>query len=256
MNIEHLSVSRSGCFDLCKQQYKFRYHLKVIPSRPEQQYFTYGKLVHTAAELYVERKGKTPIHDIVHDLLHGKIEFDGSQNINLLDQDYYKKLYAHTSYVERFTTQVGFDGEIEYEIKYDLDPPNNRLFLGYIDRLIVKNNRAIIIDYKTSKKNNYRKNKVTIKKDLQLNAYALHVHEHFGIAPENIQAALVYLEEPEVVSTNFTKKGLTDTKELLRNSYIGIENFSPDHVKGNVGYHCKRCDYNDKCSFYFSSGSV
>lgn len=255
MNIEHLSVSRSGCFDLCKQQYKFRYHLKVLADKPEQQYFTYGKLVHTAAEIYVESKGARPIHDIVTDLLQGRINFDGSQNMHNLDADYFKKIYAHTSVIERFTQKVGFDGEIEYEIKYDLDPPNNRTFLGYIDRLIVKNDRAIIIDYKTSKKNKYRKNKVTIKKDLQLNAYALYVSQKFSIAPENIQAALVYLEEPEVVSTNFTLKGLEETKEFLRKSYIDIESYPEEKVKGSVGFHCQRCDYNESCTFYsFSKG--
>lgn len=253
MNIEHLSVSRSGCFDLCKQQYKFRYHLKVVPSTPEQQYFTYGKLVHKAAEIFVEQAGSRPIHDIVTDLIQGKIDFEGHQNLISLDESYYKKLYPHTAYIERFTKKVGFGGEIEYEIRYDLDPPNNRIFLGFVDRLIIKNDRAIIIDYKTSKKNKYRKNKVTIKKDLQLCAYALHVHEKFGIPPENIQAALVYLEEPEVVSTNFNLPTLMETKKFLRDAYFSIENYSPDAVKGNIGWHCQRCDYRDQCSFYGTS---
>jgi CRISPR/Cas system-associated exonuclease Cas4 (RecB family) len=250
MNIEHLSVSRSGCFDQCKQQYKFRYHLKVIPARPEQLYFTYGKLVHTAAELYVLGKGSRPITDIVSDLLQGRIDFEGSDNICRLDDSYYKKLYKHVAFIQRFTEKVGFDGEIEYEIKYDLDPPNNKNFLGYIDRLILKNDEAIIIDYKTSKNNAWRKNKVTIKKDLQLNAYALHVHEKFGIAPEKIQAALVYLEDPQVVSTSFTKKGLEETKNILKNAYYSIESFPEDKVKGNVGHHCTRCDYQDVCPFF------
>ena len=184
------------------------------------------------------------------DLVQGRIDFDGSQNLCNLDQTYFKKLYAHTAFIEKFTKKVGFEGQIEYEIKYDLDPPNNKFFLGYIDRLIIKNDTAIIIDYKTSKNNKWRKNKKSIKKDLQLNAYALHVHEHFNIEPEKIQAALVYLEDPEVVSTNFTKQGLISTKEFLKTSYYAIENSPENKVKGSVGFHCQRCDYSDQCLFY------
>jgi len=252
MNIEHLSVSRSNCFDQCQQQYKFKYHLKVIPDRPEQIYFTYGKIVHTAAEIFVENKGERKIKEIVNQIMGGELEFEGSEKIYMLDDDYRRKLYEHTAFIEKFTQKVGFEGEIEHEVKYDLDPPNNKIFLGYIDRLIIKKPQAIILDYKTSKDNSYRKTKSSIKYDLQLCAYALYVHEHFEIEPENIQAALVYLENPTIVNTNFTKKRLIETKDFLKKNFSQIENTDPDKVVGNVGWHCKRCDFNDKCAFYMS----
>jgi CRISPR/Cas system-associated exonuclease Cas4 (RecB family) len=250
MHIEHLSVSRSGCFEQCQQQYKFKYHLKVIPDRPEQIYFTYGKIVHAAAEFFVEQKGQKKIRDIVSEIMTGELDFEGSDKIFTLDDDYRRKLYEHTAFIEKFTEKVGYDGDIEYEVRYDLDPPKNKIFLGFIDRLIIKNDQAIILDYKTSKDNSWRKNKKTIKTDLQLCAYALYVHEHFNIEPEKIQAALVYLENPTVVSTNFTKKILAETKQTLKKTYSTIESIDADKVIGNVGYHCKRCDFNDKCAFY------
>jgi CRISPR/Cas system-associated exonuclease Cas4 (RecB family) len=256
MQIEHLSVSRSGCYETCAQQYKFKYHLKTIPDRPEQIYFTYGKIVHTAAEIFVEQKGNKRIHEIVNDLMSGTVDFEGSDKIFTLDEDYRRKLYEHTAFIEKFTHKVGFEGEIEHEVKYDLDPPNNKTFLGYIDRLIIKNDQAIILDYKTSKDNSWRKNKSSIKYDLQLCAYALYVHEHFNIEPEKIQAALVYLENPTIVNTNFTKKRLLETKEKLKLAFQTIENHDPNKVVGNVGYHCKRCDFNDKCAFYRSKNGI
>ena len=145
MLIDHLSVSRIGCFEECQQKYKYRYHLKTIPDKPEQIYFVYGKVVHKAAEIYVENKGKERIHDIVSKLLSGEIEFEGWDNLHRLDTDYKRKLYQHTNFIEKFTEKVGFEGDIEHEVKYDLNPPNNQIFLGYIDRLIVKNNQAICI---------------------------------------------------------------------------------------------------------------
>jgi CRISPR/Cas system-associated exonuclease Cas4 (RecB family) len=250
MLIDHLSVSRTSCFELCQQQYKFKYHLKVIPDKPEQIYFTYGKLVHTAAEHFVELKGQRKIHEIVHDLLTGALEFEGFDKIHMLDSDYKRKLFEHTAFIEKFTEKVGFDGEIEHEVKYDLDPPNNKTFLGYIDRLIIKNDQAIILDYKTSKDNSWRKNKSNIGSDLQLCAYALYVHEKFNIQPEKIQAALVYLENPQIVSTSFSKKRLEDTKKKLKTTFYSIENFDENKVIGNVGNHCRRCDFSNKCAFY------
>ena len=58
MNIEHISVSRKQCFDTCKAQYKYRYHLKIVSEEPTADHFTYGKIVHKVAENYVEEKGK------------------------------------------------------------------------------------------------------------------------------------------------------------------------------------------------------
>lgn len=250
MNIDHLSVSRTGCFEQCQQQYKYRYHLKIVPDKPEQLHFTYGKLVHKAAEVYVENKGKTPIKSIVQKLLSGEMLFEGSENIFRLTTEYHNKLVKHTAFIEKFSQKVGFDGEIEHKIEYDLDPPNHKTFLGFIDRLIIKNNQAIILDYKTSKNNAWRKTKSNIGSDLQLNAYALYVHEHFNIEPENIQAALVYLEDPQVISTNFNKKQLIETKQKLRKTFLTIESVEADTVIGNVDKHCYRCDYNDRCPFY------
>ena len=88
----------------------------------------------------------------------------------------------HLRSVERITKEVGFDGHIEYEIKYDLDPPNNKLLVGFIDRLFFKDDKAFILDYKTTKAGFFRKTKETIKKDLQLRAYCFYVHEKFNIA--------------------------------------------------------------------------
>ena len=252
MLIEHLSVSRTQCFDLCQQQYKYRYHLKVVPDKPEQIYFLYGKLVHKAAELYVENKGKTPINEIGKKLMLGQIPFEGSQNLDRLTNDYARKFYVHLSAVEKLTAKVGFDGLLEHKIEYDLDPPNNKKLLGFIDRLIIKNETALIIDYKTSKDNAWRKNTETIKSDLQLNAYAFVVNEQFGIKPENIHAALFYLEGSKMVSTNFKMENLQKCKELLKKTFLNIESIDENKALANIGNHCYRCDYSNICPYFRS----
>jgi len=67
MLINHLSVSRSQCFELCQTQYKYKYHLKVVPDKPEQIYFVYGKLIHKAAEIYVNHQIRKYFLDLLTD---------------------------------------------------------------------------------------------------------------------------------------------------------------------------------------------
>ncbi len=254
MLINHLSVSRSQCFELCQTQYKYKYHLKVVPDKPEQIYFVYGKLIHKAAEIYVKQKAEEPIFEIGKKLLNRDILFEDSHKLDTLTPEYKNKFWSHLKVVEKLTERVGCDGEIVYKIEYDLSPPDKKILLGFIDRLIIKNDRAIIIDYKTSKDNAWRKNSKTIKSDLQLNAYAMVVNEEFGIKPENIQAALIYLEGGKTVSTNFQMENLLAVKESLKKLYLQIEGTDENKATANVGFHCRRCDFSNICPYNRSNG--
>jgi CRISPR/Cas system-associated exonuclease Cas4 (RecB family) len=250
MDINHLSVSRGQCFEECQQKYKYRYHLRVIPDKPEQIHFTYGKLLHKAAELYVQNEGKTDIVELGKDLLYGKISFSESFKLRNLNDSYRSKFWEHIKIVKAFTNKVGFEGEIEHEITYDVDPPNNKILTGFIDRLFFKDGKAFILDYKTNKKSSFRKDRSSIKTDLQLSTYALYVSEKYNIDPENITAALIYVDGGNIVSTNFTKEGLENTKKYLKDLYYKIENSDETKVAGKVGRHCGFCDYNNICPFY------
>lgn len=254
MLINHLSVSRSQCFELCQTQYKYKYHLKVIPDKPEQIYFVYGKLIHKAAEIYVQNKAQEPIFEIGKKLLNKDITFEDTEKLGMLTSEYKTKFWNHLKVIEKVTEKVGFDGEIEYKIEYDLDPPNKKILLGFIDRLIIKNDRAIILDYKTSKDNSWRKNEFTIKSDLQLNAYAMVINDVFGIEPENIQAALIYLEGAKTVSTNFKKDNLIGVKNSLKELFYKIEQTEEHKATANVGFHCRRCDFSNICPYNRSNG--
>ena len=254
MNISYLSVSRKQCWDLCQQQYKYRYHLNVIPDKPQQIYFTYGQIIHKGAELYVESKGSKTLEYYIKNIIDGNISLDRDSNKKSgrieLPRSYYDKINDHIRAIKKLTDYLGFDGEIEFKFDHDLDPPNNIKALGFIDRLINKNNKIFIIDYKTTKKGPFRKNKHTIKSDLQLQAYALIIKEVFNVKAEDIVLALFYLDGSELISVSFDEQTLETCKKLLIKTYKEIINKDPDSVIGNVGNHCTRCDYNDICHFY------
>lgn len=250
MNINHISVSRKKCFDTCAQQYKYRYHLKIPSPVAEPFYFVYGTLIHKIAELYVEGRGETKIGDIASEILRGKIAIEGETLCPPIPPDYQKKLQKHLRAIQNLTERIGTDGEVEHEFRFDLDPPNEKFVVGFIDRLIVKNGKAFIIDYKTTKKGKWRVNRETVKTDLQLRMYARVVQREFGIPASNIKAALFYLEGEDLVGCQYSDQSLIDVENELRDAFYMIERADSDRVWGKVGWHCKNCDYATICPFY------
>jgi CRISPR/Cas system-associated exonuclease Cas4 (RecB family) len=259
MNINHISVSRKKCFDLCQQQYKYRYHLKLDSPVEKPFYFVYGTIVHKIAELYVEGKGERPIGEIAQEVICGKVPIEGDKLCPPIPQDYQKKLQKHLRAIQNLTERIGANGIVEYEFKYDLDPPNNKCVTGFIDRLIIKGEgdgrKAFIIDYKTTKKGKFRVNTDTIKEDIQLRMYARVVQREFSIHPDNIKAALFYLDGENLIGAQFCEEDLIETERMLRETFYQIERVDPDKVWGNVGWHCKNCDYATICPFYKSNAT-
>ena len=96
----------------------------------------------------------------------------------------------------------------------------------------------------------WRKNSNTIRKDLQLRAYARVVQKEFGAKAENIKAALYYLEGAELVATKFNDHMLLTAEQELHDAYKQITSTNPDDVRGRVGDQCRRCDYRKVCSWY------
>ncbi len=256
LTIDHMSVSRHGVWKQCHQQYKYKYHLKVIPDREEPCYFVYGKIVHRAAEEYVKRKGKTPILHCAGEVFAGKLKLEENQTVApKLPREYSREqLISHLRAIESVHQKIGFSGETEWPFLFDLDPPHNRCVKGFIDRLIITKDKskAFILDYKTSKKNGWRKTRSNIHQDLQLRTYGLVVNRTFGIAPENIRGALFYLEGAEIIDARFTQATLDAAGTELLQAYKQVQGMRPSDVWGNPGNHCMRCDFNGICPFFAS----
>lgn len=250
MKIDHISISRESVWQECKQKYKYRYHLEVIPDVETPFYFVFGKLVHKIIEEHTKERGNKTLNSIKSDVLSGKIELEPGKKAPTLDNDGHKRLNLHLSNYARLVDKIGYDGEIEWPFLYDLDPPNNRGIKGFIDRLILKDNSAFIIDFKTTKPSKWRKDSSNITKDLQLACYCWVVMNEFKIDAKNIKAALYYLEDAKLVPVCFSEKTLLSVPERLVKVYKEIQDCDPDKVSGSVGYHCKRCDYRQTCPFY------
>jgi ATP-dependent exoDNAse (exonuclease V) beta subunit len=248
MKIEHISISRKQLWDQCQQAYKYKYHLELKSNEPEPEYFLYGKLIHKVAEDYVESNLEKNIEEILKEYVDGNLLLENKKVI--LSQEYKKKLKSHIMNVKKISDRIGPGGKTEWKFRFDLDPPNNKIVTGVIDRLIIKDDKCFIIDYKTTKKGFWRKNSNTIRSDIQLLCYAMIVNKTLGIEAENIRAALYYLEGGDLIPTKFNQASIDKTKELLLETYNSIYEKKPEDVMGKVGQHCRRCDFRKICSWY------
>jgi CRISPR/Cas system-associated exonuclease Cas4 (RecB family) len=253
MNIEHISVSRGKSYKQCPYYYKLKYHEKIPNPGEEQFYFVYGKIIHKIAEQHVQEGGKRTLKEISGDVLKGRIEIEDGKKAPPLPVDYKKRMPGHIKAIEKLNSSIGCDGITEHKFKYDLDPPNNKFVTGFIDRIILRDGKAWIIDYKTTKKGPYRENKQTIKYDPQLRIYSRVVQKEFGIEASNIKAALYYLEDELILSSSYDDDSLDAIEKELLDVYNKIKTHRPEDAMGCTGQHCKRCEYRDMCPFFKNS---
>jgi len=251
MHIEHLSISRRGVYHDCNAKYKFQYHLQLPRDLgiDEPIYFIYGKIIHTIAEEFVLRNGKSTLNAIAKEVLSGKLEVEEGVKAPKLPAEYQSKLPDHLRSLKKLNDKIGVDGTVEYEFLHDLEPPNKKFLKGFIDRIIVRNGKYFLIDYKTTKKGRFRKNRATITQDMQLKAYAAVVRRNFNVKAEDIRAALYYLDGGELFATTFTEASLDKAEAELLQTYNQIAAHDPNNIVPNVGEHCRRCDYRLSCPF-------
>ncbi len=250
MKINHISISREQCFSECSQKYKFRYHLETVSPEPTPIYFTFGKIVHRIIEEYTRAKGTIAIDKLTKDLFSGKMDLEPGKKCPELNVEYKNKLVRHLRNFMRLTERIGLDGEVEWQFKMDMDG-NGRCMTGFIDRLIKKDGKYVCLDYKTTKPSSWRKDSRTITKDLQLQCYCYVVMKEFGAKAQDIEAALIFLDDYKIVPVRFSEQTLLKVPERLLQVYKEIEEMPPEKAYGNVGRHCNFCDYKSICPYYF-----
>ena len=250
MNIEHISVSRGKSYEKCQYYYKLKYHEKIPNPGEEQFYFIYGKMIHKIAETMVEEGGKRPTSVVCEDLLKGRIEVEEGRKMPVLPVEYRKRMPVYIRNLNRLNDSIGYGGITEYKFKYDLEPPMCKMVTGFIDRIIINEDRAWIIDYKTTKKGPFRETRESVRHDPQLRMYCRVVQKEFGINPNNIRAALYYLEDGETIDASYNEESLLSVEEELLSLYDEIKQKSPDDAIGKVGRHCSLCEYKDMCPFF------
>lgn len=221
-----LSYSSIKLYSACPLAYKFSKIDKIhtLPNR----YMIIGSLVHEAAE-----KGFDDERFIDVSLKYGNEIADEVKSII----DFAKDMFVHAGNPE---VRLAIDKDKK---QVDFDDPN-AIFRGIIDRLVIEDDQATIIDYKT--------NHVASSDPLQLRFYAFLVYHIFH--PNQITVEFRYLRLKRVYTQTFSELELETTDQDVWNTILHyaelIKYDMQNGFKPNPGVACTSCPYSGMCDTF------
>lgn len=145
------------------------------------------------------------------------------------------EVYANSSYF------VPDADEVKIEQPFMLRLDERAVLTGRIDRMIIKDGRATIVDFKTSFIDKNEVEALSAEYEPQMIAYAMAAQQVFGLM---VDKAIIYYLEPNVDYQVDISPGIVDkARQAFINAINGIEkaksigDFPPSHR------HCSRCSY-------------
>ena len=183
-----LSYSRLSCFEQCESKFNYLYVDKTVKDS-DNEFTIYGTRVHEALEVYGKAKGE------------GTAE---AQQV-LSDGKKFEEVAKHLPMVDAMLSKPG-EKYFEHQMALKADKTPCDWFdptvwlRGIADVLIVHNDTAFVIDWKTGKvKDN----------PTQLKLFACMVMEHFPQV-QRVKTAFVWLGYNEITSQTFSREHLQD----------------------------------------------
>lgn len=231
MKISRLSASRLTLFQDCAYHYRLRYHDKV-PSDKISPAAEYGRWLHKGFELSV--KDNRPVEEVLKETI----------NDYSFGDDHLRKTPKILENFKRFNDGLE-TGKTEFEFK--VDPGGEVPLMGIIDRLIVKDDSAVIVDYKTGR---FRKSARELKSDSQLAMYVYAAHELTGLPFHKIEAWLFYVFWGKVMKVTFTSQEIDKFLEMSRKAISTIIKMEPEAAKPKINKFCGWCEYSEMCKAY------
>lgn len=259
MIIKNASVSRLAVFDECSLKYRYRYHDKIESPLPEPSYFQLGTLMHETIELFTKRNMDAStvtfqeMQSLVVEVAKGDSDFGNitSEEIRRVPGflNNFIKLQRDIQSMMPDRRELTEWAIPEQVIASGPDHDMNDMEVGmsgFIDRLIFHRDKALIIDYKTTKISGHKKISEAAV-DPQLRTYSYFVNKEFGIPAENITAMLYYLENGRRVPATFTDEDLQEQIGIIREKSLNILATPPESARATSGSHCNFCDYRTIC---------
>jgi len=218
------SPSKFKTFDMCKLQYKLNYIDKIHIPQPMNQDTQFGKLIHKMFEVY-NGENKIELVKLV-------------KNYHLDDK--YKSFIAST--IKNFFKFYDKYGKFEHKTEKNYELKNDNYWLyGVVDRIIIKPEELIVIDYKTS---------ATPSSDnhsFQMKFYNLMLSKLFNRENNQVKCMLYFPRPHAEEKFLFSNIEMMEYEEKLKNTIINIE--TNQSWEPTNGYHCKWCAYKNKyCS--------
>ncbi len=234
-----LSPSKIQTYEDCPLKFKFQHVLRV--PTPSKTYFGMGTAIHLVAETMtkLQKEGKEADEKLALEILDTQWDASSYRNQRTKEkQDKVKSKEMVKTYLEWAKKNPNTPVDVEPKFKIIL---NDVTISGKIDRVEqTPEGEYEVVDFKTGAA---YKTKNTIKKDVQMNIYALGTEKLYGKLPK--KTSLFYIKFDKLVTHFIKEEELNEFKIELEKIIESIfnEEFTakPDFQK------CSRCDYASIC---------
>ena len=219
----YLSPSLIKTFESCKLRYRWQYVDKIYKPQPITDETVFGRYLHRFMELYEHKR----TIEIVKQL---KEEFEIPDRI---EDDLVKAISNTVKFLRQYEN---LEYENEKKIVVEID---NLKLSGKVDKIYMKKDDLIVIDFKTSKKFWKGMN------DLQLKFYSLLLSKDKNTIPDHIETIVYYSFINAVDSNTYTSKDIEYFLEYLKDTGDRINtntNWAPNKSK-----LCDYCQYKSDC---------
>jgi len=233
-----LSASKMKTFEKCPLQYKFGSILRIPTHR--ESFFDVGTAVHAVAEHLT------------------KLQIDGVSPTKKNAMDILVKEWISSTFESKTQEKQARDKAekmIETFLKWNKENKNKPIavekrfkieiggvpFSGKIDRIEkTHDGNYEVVDFKTG---GVYENKTSIKKDIQMNLYALGVEKLYGKLPT--KASLFYLKEDKIIPYDVEKTQVNLVKDSIEDNVKAILN---EEFDATPSYQvCNWCSFNNIC---------
>ncbi|MDR3168341.1 MAG: PD-(D/E)XK nuclease family protein [Candidatus Peribacteria bacterium] len=262
------SHSQLKIFDECPLHYRYKYLDKIPePQIAESPALKFGKILHATLEvLYktIQNAGQAPEKSALLQYFQSEMQtyrqqYDSLSELPFAAQEFEERMLLGKQMIERYYeqyapfTETKING-LEQNIHFDL--PSGAKFRGIIDRLDLKGDTAIIVDYKTDKSiapfstfaESYQQ---------QLTSYAIRVMQHYSHIAKNVEGKLIYLRLQQEITREITREMLESTIKKIEEKIVVVEDTLFRYNMGNKeafqateGNHCRRCPYQVLCPLW------
>jgi RecB family exonuclease len=262
------SHSQLKIFDECPLHYRYKYLDKIPePQIAESPALRFGKILHSSLEfLYktIQNAGHAPEKSTLLQYFQSEMQtyrqqYDSISELPFAAQEFEERMLLGQQMIERYYeqyapfTETKING-LEQNIHFDL--PSGAKFRGIIDRLDLKGDTAIIVDYKTDKSiapystfaESYQQ---------QLTSYAIRVMQKYSHIVKNVEGKLIYLRLQQEITREITHEMLAATLTKIEEKIAGVEETLFRYNMGDKnaflateGNHCRRCPYQVLCPLW------
>lgn len=233
-----LNATKIKTYKDCPLKFKFEYVMEV-PTKV-RTYLDVGKTLHFVAKHLTEcqMKGIEPTEELAFEIFEKEWNTRSFQSETQEKQTKEKAIDMIKTYLKWILHNKNTPVAAEKLFRIEIEGVP---FRGSIDRVEkTPDGKFVVIDFKTGR---VYENKQSIKKDPQMNIYALGVENQYKELP--INTSLFYLKDDKIIPNEIDESQVRAVKEEIGNAVKAILN---EEFEATPSYQtCRNCEYQSIC---------